>query len=368
MIQHPSNSDVQWFCDANVFIAPTDFVVWDSLFGKKDRLVLAIPIYHELEQWLSDPNNNLAAHAAVQGALNGANGSVVRLLDFPRNDVEKATSMEYYTNLIGMRKKAHFIAEEKLAEKLGRQPTKQETSNYTKDQVGMRAQLIARKGDEGRVAQHKFNDEALLIQAISDAIYTGTETSILTYDEDVLEQFYKALWLIDTHYRSMLFAERYSRDPFAFQPTRRVQDSRGEAFDGEVLLLRKPSDDLTELLPSDWTPVSIHCILVKNKRLTKLSFCAEREISQLFDVKARTGGLNTDKCEGSNCHVYLGDRFVEKVGNWAVIGRDHSSSRPEWLYKLSVVDVNLAVMSDERFIRSRVVDPSDLILPPDYRE
>ncbi len=229
----------------------------------------------------------------------------------------------------------------------------------------MRGQLLARKGDGSKIVGHKYNDEALLIQAVFDAIATGRETTILTYDEDVLEQFYKALWLIDTHYRSMLFADCYARDPLTFGPTHRMQDTHGEAFEGELLLLRKPSSDLAEVLPPQWTPVPIHCILVKNKELSMLSFCADQEIQRLIEVKAQTGGLNTDQLHGRNCHIFLGNQFVEKVGNWAAIGRDRSSSEPSWSYKLSVVDVNLAVMSDERFTRNRVVDPHEVLRPPD---
>jgi hypothetical protein len=365
-ISHPNNTDVQWFCDANVFVAPTDDELWRALLAAKDRLVLALPIYHELKIcWLRNPDNNLTAHAAVIQSLSGEDGAVVRLLDAPRDDAKKLSAMEYYINLLGIRKKASVIAQEKYKEKHGRYATNQELSNFIKDELGVRAQLIARKGEKAGVAEHKFNDEALIVAAIFDALYSGRETAILTYDEDVLEQFYKAIWLIDTHYRGMLFAAQYVCKPSSFEPTKQI---RNEAFEGDVILLPKPSSDLSELLPTKWSPVVIHCVLVKNGQVTAFGFCAEKEMAKLLDVKAETQGLNTNLLDGRNCHVFLGDLFVENYGNWAGIGMDCASSPNGSSFKLSLVDVNLAIMPDERSTRMRVVDPNTLLLPRGYRD
>lgn len=363
MIHDQNNKDVRWLCDANMFIGETDNVIWDSLLAKSGRLMLPIPVYHELNHWLADPKYNTKAHVEVEKAIAGDDSAIVHLLDVPRHDALKSTSLEYYVNLLGLRKDANTYAQEKLREKLGRDPTKNEVNNFTKDELGLRGQLLAMKGASG-ASGHRYNDEVLVMLALMFAVSAGNETAILTRDEDVLEQFYKGLWLVDTHYRSMLLADLYSEDRFAFTPTKRVQDSEREAFEGEVTLLRKPSAELTELLPQQWDPVFVHCLFLKGNRLTKLSFCAETQLSRLFDVKARTGGLNTEVLDdGANCHVFLGDRFVEKVGNWAAIGQDRKTTKGEWNYSLSVIDVNLALTPCEEFTRSRVVDPNQVLLP-----
>ena len=52
-------------------------------------------------------------------------------------------------------------------------------------------------------------DEAPVYLAVERALITGKQTLVLTRDADVEEQF-KLLWLIDTHYREMLLADRYA--------------------------------------------------------------------------------------------------------------------------------------------------------------
>jgi hypothetical protein len=42
---------------------------------------------------------------------------------------------------------------------------------------------------------------------------TGRETTILTRDHDLMDQFYKLIFLIDTHDQSMLFANKYVASP-----------------------------------------------------------------------------------------------------------------------------------------------------------
>ena len=44
---------------------------------------------------------------------------------------------------------------------------------------------------------------------------TGRQTLILTEDADVEEQLFKLLWLIETHYRGMVLADKYAADPAA---------------------------------------------------------------------------------------------------------------------------------------------------------
>jgi hypothetical protein len=364
IISHPNNAHVRYVCDANMFIAETDDGIWEALLAAQNRLVLTKPVFDELDLWLRSPSHNQRLHQAVVAAINGDARSPVQLVDVPRKGTTDATVVDYYVNLLGFRKQAGAIADEKLKERLGRPPTPQELSNYCKDVLGIRGQLLARKGSECKTPGHLLNDELMVVLAILGAVCRGHEVAILTRDEDVFEQFYKALWLIDTHYRGMLLAEAYSRDPLQF-PTQRATDHGGEAFEGDLILIRKPSDTLLELLHANWTPAHLHCWLFRDT-LTQLSFCAEREMQKLFAIKATTAGKNTDLLQGQNCHIYLGDRFVELVGNWAAIGKDLTTSVPDAAVELSVVDINLSLLSTEKFTRFRAVDRRQLILPARY--
>jgi hypothetical protein len=378
-IENPLNGDMQWFSDSNFFIIPTDQSVWEALLAKQDRLVLAIPVHHELQQWLMNPESNRLAADQIMLALNrssfGRSQSAptkveltdrdkasIRLLDFPREDQTRCTSLEYYTNLLGMRNKAFVAISLKFAEEHGRPPTNQELSNYCKDNLGTRTQLLAKSGAEAKVPANKYNDEAMVLLALADAIHTGRETAILTRDEDVLEQYYKAMWLIDTHYRAMLLAELYQADPFAFYPVRRIVDDQRRFFDGEVLLLRKPSDELREVLPKSYTPVPVHCFFLVKEKLFQLTFIAEREMARILDVKGRTGGLSTDRFDGRNCHICLGP-MTRALGNPAAIGHDVSVTLANRPWRLSILDLNLALIDGEDVSRIRTVDPRLIHIP-----
>jgi hypothetical protein len=356
-----TNRDVQIFCDTNIFIAPTDDRLWDQILCRPERLVIVPPVYEELLWWIRDPKCNLRAHKAVQERVDGDQRSTVRIYDPHRYGHSKAAT-EYYVNLIGMRKRVYPLMLPKLRHELGREPTRQEFSNACKDTFGMRTQLIAVSGLEARVPDNRYNDEALVVMAVFDAIHSGRETVILSSDEDVLEEFYKTVWLVDTHYRAMLFADRYHSNPLGEWRIQRDSQNLRDAFEGEVLLLRKPSRLLRELLPLSWTPVPVHCWLLKGEQIAAVTFMAEREMGRVFEVKARTGGLNTDLLEGRNCHIYLGG-LIKTVGDYAAIGRERAMQLPGLPYRFSHVDINLCLFPGEEQTRFTPVDPR-IELPP----
>src|SRR5262249_36532180 len=144
--------------------------------------------------------------------------------------------------------------------------------------------------------------------AMFSGICTGRETVILTRDEHVQEQFYKLKVLMVDHYFSMYLAARYAKDPLAFktQPMPMDHPWASDMFVGKRnILLRRPSETLEEILPSNPATVPIYCWLIR-EQLTQTCFCAETEMKQLLGVKGRTAGLSTDLLDGRNCHVWLG--------------------------------------------------------------
>ncbi len=351
MIRHPSNSEVQWVCDTNLFIAPTDQVVWDALLAKKGRLVVTAPVCRELEVWIADENrrnSSVAGHFKM--VRSGDERAFIRLINVPKSNLTEVVLIEYYLNLIGMRKNAANIASRVYEEEYGRPPTNQELSNYKKDRMGCRARMIASSGASAKDPANKCNDEAMIVLALIDAIRSARETAIITRDEDVYEQFYKALWFLDTHYRAFLLAEKYHADPLAFLPVRRVTDPKRIAFEGEVCVFDRPSDGMREVLPNEYDGVSVHCFLIRDK-LHHRSFMAERGMARMLDVKGRTGGLSTDRFNGLNCHVYLGP-FMNEVGNCAAIGKDIPIKLGNGRVTLSLLDLNLCSRSRARTLCS----------------
>jgi hypothetical protein len=152
-------------------------------------------------------------------------------------------------------------------------------------------------------------DEALVYLAVHHALATGRRTQILTADGDVEEQFVKLLWLMNTHYRGMLIAKRYAADFASFRPRSFPEtfwSKAGDLFerDGAVLIERGNSN-LQQYLAAEPHCVAVSCWRI-GKYFSAQTFMAEQEMSELLEVKDRTGGLSTDLLRGRNVHSWLG--------------------------------------------------------------
>ncbi len=350
-----SRNDVLYFFDTTQFVARTDPRIWQAILKEK-RLVITPPVFAELKWWLADPKENLEVHRAIKASLDGDENAPIAWVNLEKPELIRVC--EYYVNLLGMRKKMFTFGRIKLEAQLGRPASKAEVSNYCQAIGASRAQLLGRQGENAKIQAHKYNDEVLVILALLFAISTGRNITIVSGDEAVLDQFYKAVWLIETHHRSMLMAEEYASNPLAF-PVHHMNNEHKEAFlDDSIVLLQKPSNDLRELLPVEHTSVLVQCMLLQNATVTQMTFNAEMEFHRLLTIKARTNGLSTDRLQGKNCHAFLGDQAIEKMGhNWAAVATDRAVTLPGCEMKLSVVDVNLALRSDEHFSEVRIVDP-----------
>lgn len=346
LTRHADFANIQWYCDSNLFIAPTGQPVWDALLEKQGRMVLAAPVYQEIKQWVDDPAHNTEMAKRIANAVSDPGKSGIQLNGFDGIGEHGRNLFSYYVYLLGLRKRAFEILSSEFAEIHGRTPTNQDISDYCRNKLGLRAQLVAISGANVKVKENKYHDEQILMLAITDAIFAGQETAFLTKDEGAYEQFYKALWLLDTHYRSMLFAERYAANPDAFQVGGRIVDAERRAFEGEVVLLRRPSDNLVELLPDIFMPVTVHCFYVRD-RIFHTEFVVEREMGRMLKIKATTGGLSTDQLGGRNCHISLG-ALSSEWGPFAAIGHDASTGPAKVPWKVSAVDANLTLFDGER--------------------
>jgi hypothetical protein len=126
----------------------------------------------------------------------------------------------------------------------------------------------------------------------------------------VLEQYFKVLSLMKEHYRAMHVAERYAANPHSM-PFREVSiHSDGVSipeFSGNSVLQFETTDVEFNPLPAGFNFVNIYCLVLGGRashmRVTFSCFCAEKEMAQMLKVKARTGGLNTEKLDGRNCTI-----------------------------------------------------------------
>jgi hypothetical protein len=144
-----------------------------------------------------------------------------QLLDFKDWIPCEARTYVHYISLLHARSHATYYAEHLLAQNLGRPltPASVETVRaWIQSNLGERGYAFAKKGDKEAENPDRvpYTDEEVVYTAFALALKTGKDTIILTRDEDLLDQFYRFTYLLDSHYRSYLIATRYANDPTAF--------------------------------------------------------------------------------------------------------------------------------------------------------
>lgn len=351
---------VRYFADSSLFIGHTEQCLWEAL-RSTESLVITPTLIQELAQWRQRPKKNEGVHGYFEDALSGK-PSPMQLL--PQLNPVDEVVCNYYVNLLGMRKRGAIAARAKLEERLGREPTDDEVSNYCQQVGTSRMQLLAKQGAAPKVTEHLFNDEQLVVLAVLDALRSGVETMILTADEAVLDQFCKLTYLLAAHFRSFHLARRYAADPLAFQ-TRRYRRALEDAFVGDVVLVRKHEDWDEAVLPKCLQLVGTGCLLMQ-PQVSQMMFAADRAMNDVLDMKAETRGLSTNRLDGRNCHFLLPSGPRKVFGDCAAIGIDRSHELQPSGVLLAVVDVNLSVLCDEVATPLRLVDPTKLILPEGF--
>jgi hypothetical protein len=347
--------NVSVIADSDIYLAETDQRIWDALLRNKQlRMVGAVEA--EIAPWLNDPRGiNLAMHQAVKDVHDLRTDAVTRF-DLPANRPDIIYAAEWYINLLGTRKLVRPMVREQLQRAdIGADNCK--VNNAIRKTFGERSEKLAIKGDKAKVGKHRFHDEAIVVMTILHALATGQHTVLLTRDEDVFEQFRKACWLLDTHYRAMKFADIYAQDRFAFAPMRRFEDvspaaqaALREGFaDDDVVLLGKPSALLREILPRKRSIISVHCCRIR-ELAEILIFGFIDDFRTLIRTKGQAQGRNTNRFGDKNCHISLGP-LMQVVGNWAAIGRDRIVSKEKYTYPM--VDINLVINEREGVTRVR---------------
>lgn len=319
--------DAILFLDTNVFTKELDLSVCDALFSR--RILITPGVWKELHPWLKNPFHNKPIRDRVVAAFgnqarSGQNSQEVFAstrpsLDNPSLAVPRDNEDDdlmnhgysYYVRLLAIRKMWGPLTVAALTKQFGRPPTNDEFVAEVQRHLGERGFLLARKGLAAAKSDNKLTDEHLVITAVLTAIMRGKEAIILTRDPDVLEQYVKVLHLMKEHYRSMLVAERYAARPNTM-PFREVPvQSDGKhvsPFSGSSVLQLETTDLEFNPLPARFHFVIIYCFLLAGEgtqlKLTSCSFCGETEMSQVLKIKAKTGGLSTERFNGRNCTIH----------------------------------------------------------------
>lgn len=206
-----ARESVAIFVDSSVFDDRIDQqALWEPVLAGLPEVMLLSDVLAESRNWLLErPSHPLIQAIASQHP---------RVLDAGKQlDEQDQQAMQYYLALLLFRRapiRAMVAAREK---ETGRpiELTEREAIHTTlQKELGNRAVKLARKISGPGVC----TDERLVFLAVEHALRTGQQTIILTQDADVEEQFFKLLWLLETHYRSMLLARVYPRNFSAFRP------------------------------------------------------------------------------------------------------------------------------------------------------
>jgi hypothetical protein len=304
VIRHGTRPEAALFADTSFFGTPINDVVWDAIL---ERLLCITPwVAYELREWLGSPRVNARISQYI-GQAKGRDDSGVQFLG-PAGSILKAHGYDYYRDLLGLRKIFGDVVEDTLVRKLGTKFDPVEFAARCQSETGNRGLMLARKGKAEIERPNFLADEQLVTMAVLNGIRSGEEVIILTRDHDVQDQFFKLITLLEIHYYSMFLADHYAADPGSFKSSA-LGDGGGRFLGEENVLFAtglESAEAWQSILPRSPHPVMLECWWFTggpdDLRFARLAYCAEQEMSRLLNVKGRTGGLNTDKLGGKNCH------------------------------------------------------------------
>jgi hypothetical protein len=343
-------TNVAFFLDTNMWDAKLDSQLWPVLLDRGGALYVAPSVTIELEEW-AKRNRHLLCSVAYLERRNP-----LILLGLPTDEVDLSAYV-YYTSLLHERRSAitHFTG--RFSAIYGRTPTDDEVVEGVQRLYGQRGLALVHKHGRRVRTDPWATDESVVYSAAAHSLRTGEPTVILSQDQDVLEQFYKLWWFLDTHYRAKLMADEFVLNPSAYErspmPDTAVTRNFFEADDG--FLLNRGNRRMREVLPLNRIPVTPECWLI-GKSLVRMSFGAEREMSRLLDVKGETGGLVSADLGGRNLHAYLGGALLDRVDpnivqNCIAVVRDNAIDVWDGRARLAHLDITYSLFSNERFTR-----------------
>ena len=348
-LQVVSDQRPAFFLDTNLWDVNVEHELWQALIALGKDVIVIPQVKAELGSWLSSHGDHPAARAILD-----PNGPFT-LLELPTPWTPQWNTYAYYVSLLGLRRKALSLGEMLFAEQKGHEPSQGELISYVQKKLGERGLSLAYKRGAAIFPASSWlmhTDESLVYLAASFALSHGRPTVILTKDQDVLEQFYKLWWFLDTHYRAMLLADEYVGNPFRYltESLPNLEETRNFFDLHNAILVRRGSDRMTAVLPRRFDFVAVECWHLGNG-MTKAVFGAERMMNRLIDIKGSTGGLVSSKLgAGRNLHPWLpplplGERITDSM---AVV-RDRSFPITGSDARISVFDATHSMNTQERF-------------------
>ncbi len=145
--------------------------------------------------------------------LAGDAAAPVGLLALDEADQDRLRGIEYYVNLLGLRKRVMGMLKDSYMAEHGHEPNKMQLNGHCQKQFGERGLQLALDGAKAKGAPNFYTDEELVVTCFVLSIWKGVEVVLITGDEDLYEQFFKLKDLMVNHYCSMKLAANYADDP-----------------------------------------------------------------------------------------------------------------------------------------------------------
>jgi hypothetical protein len=347
------NTAVTWFPDTNVAIRSDTNEVWQALRAAglgspAGSAVISGVVEAELNEWLKSPRHNEKRAAVISQALEEGTWLQKHRFDLASS---AGKGMVGYSYLLGIRRQLARATDDgktllgtDAGDACG-------TMNAIKNQIGERAMDLARKGrlDARDGKPSNISDELHCLTAISYALANNRPSLLLTADRDYVEIFFKAQWFFDTHYRAWLAAKMIKNGSYG-EPTRDLVDTKGY-FDGPVTLYRRATNNLREVLPRHFRPITAGVVYVApNGFVQFMVFQFESAMLDLLKIRGKSDGRCTDEFGDSNIHVDLGPIKPLLDGNYLGIGKDVTHTFKSWMgeRRISFLDLEHSLCCNER--------------------
>lgn len=333
--------------------------LWDCIVDK--HIFITEDVWKELQPWVANPFYNRWFRDylcdSIEQEKSGKGHRRLSLSSFADLLPEHAKVARYYVNLLWLRKFVGINHAHEYAKHLGRTPTAEENQAELQAILGPRGWRLAKKALANPESLKINTDEALVVSAALRAVLFGQHSIVLTRDTDVFEQFYKAMYLIDTHYIAMLVAEEYHRAPSSY--TTQPLPLGIDLYEGEGNLAIDFADDRDHYRRRSMacSPIQYSCCLLStsDKPLihSQRSFGVAPDMARIIEMKTKTNGRNTDLFGSMNLHIKLDPRkrFFERTGPALLNDRSLQGIADNEI-PISAVDSDFAIFTDEGFMRT----------------
>lgn len=318
--------------------------VWTALL--KHRIVFTPIVWKELRDWLSNPFYNKQIRNDLVIRMENEDAQIVKF-KFDELPTEVQEYADEYVKLLSCRKLvAHYIVHEMKLK--GETPTEEKVLSEIQRRVRNRGLKLAIKGIEDFAKPNFLADEQLVVSSTIHGIITGNKTYLLTQDPDLLEQFYKFGYLLDTDYRAALIAEQIKINHLNFVSQPLPADLFPElTVSGPKLLFKLPRNFTETALPENNHPSVVSCIKLggqhPNLKISRLSFCVEFEMIK---------GMTKREKNSPRVIACIPPIFPEFFSKNVLVAQDKLCNLLG--YKFSAIDLNYVIQEIEHFKRIEV--------------